>query len=131
METYMEGRDMFVENLDSQLGIKLAKKRTWQSIQNRVVKVLLDHRAYRNKQKKITGGGEDDDDRLETSAGRSPPDSTRTGLMLSPQHKRLAEPSPAPERASWWRLLWDQRPGGRPEVLSSSFPCFLSLITGC
>ena len=73
METYESGRKMFVDNLESKLAIKLTKPPTWQAIQNRVIKVLLQHRAYRNKQKKTTGGGDDDghDDQLETASSRS------------------------------------------------------------
>ena len=61
MKVYDEGVEDFVVGLKRKFTIKLAKTPTWQTIQNRVIKVIIDHRIYRNKQKKVTGGGEDED----------------------------------------------------------------------
>ena len=58
MRTYKDGIYMFVSSLKRSFLINLSKDPSWQTIQNRVVRVLLKHRAFRNKQRSITGDGE-------------------------------------------------------------------------
>lgn len=58
MGKYNEGVAFFCAGLQAKFLVKLKKKPTWQTIQNRVIKVLLAHRAYRNKQRNKTGDGE-------------------------------------------------------------------------
>ena len=72
MQAHDKGREMFLANLKRDHEIELEKPPTWQAIQNRVIQVLLRHRAYRNKQNKTTGGGEDDGDDtpMETASDR-------------------------------------------------------------
>jgi len=58
MDKYKEIVCQVVSTLESELGIILTKEPVYKTILNRVKKVLLSHRAFRNKEKKITGGGE-------------------------------------------------------------------------
>ena len=58
MRTYRDGVHMFVASLKRTFLVNLSKDPSWQTIQNRVVKVLMKHRTFRNKQRATTGGGE-------------------------------------------------------------------------
>ena len=58
MQAYKDGVYIFVETLKRRLGIILTKSPSWQTIRNGAVRALMVHKAYRNGEKKITGGGD-------------------------------------------------------------------------
>ena len=58
MEVYKDGIYSFVKTLKDRHGITLNKDPSWQTIYKRATKVLKEHRAYRNKQDKVTGDGD-------------------------------------------------------------------------
>ena len=57
MDVYEEMVAELVQNLEVKLNIELAKAPVYKTVLNRYLKILKTHSAYRNNQKKITGGG--------------------------------------------------------------------------
>ena len=58
MQTYKDGVYIFVETIKRRLGITLTKSPSWQTIRNGAVRALMTHKAYRNGERRITGGGD-------------------------------------------------------------------------
>ena len=58
MDVYEEFVDEVCQNWQTKLQISIAKKPVYKTLLNRYEKILKSHRAFRNKQKNITGGGD-------------------------------------------------------------------------
>ena len=58
MQTYKDGIYVFVETIKRRLGLILTKSPSWQTIRNGAVRALMEHKAYRNGERRITGGGD-------------------------------------------------------------------------
>ena len=71
METRDRGVNLFVTNMEHQFAVIIKSKPVWGTIENAVNKVLDLHQAQRNKEKnRITGGGDKDDEELESDEER-------------------------------------------------------------
>ena len=58
MDVYKSGVKIFVSTIKHRLGIILKKNPSWQTIRNGAVRALMEHKAYRNGERRVTGGGD-------------------------------------------------------------------------